>query len=228
MKNTSLRNVIKWGIASSKNSILVLLVLFTSVQLSFAQLPHEVWHNGYVVLNDFDTLRGEIKYNFQNNIIQLQEDGKIRSFSAQSFVLFTINDVLSKRLRDFYSIPFNLKGNYKAPIIFELLHEGEHLTLLAREILVVESVNNFNSFYYHPRSSFTRERLDYEFYFMKKDAKIVRYNKKKRDLLYIMNDKSSEMKRIMKKKKLRHDRAGSLVRITAFYNELKSGRKVEI
>lgn len=229
MKNTWQQNGIKWVTVFLKNSKYAFLVLFSIgfINNAHAQLPNEAWHGGFLVLNDFDTVRGEIKYNFQNNLVQVRQGEKILSFSTQVFVSFSIHDQISKRYRAFYSVPFSLKSAYKAPVLFELLQEGEHLTLLAREVMVVENVSNFGSFYYSPRNSMSRERLDYEFYFMKKDAKIVRYNKKKRDLYFIMNDRSSEMKRIMKKKKLKHDRAAGLVRITAYYNELKAGNKIE-
>lgn len=230
MRNIWQPKEIKWDIAYLKNksiASLAFIALFFALK-SNAQLPPDAWHDGFVLLNDNDTIFGNLKYNFQSNLVQVAVNNKVQTFSAQSIQMFSINDGISKRIREFYTVPYNLKGAYKTPIFFELLQEGEYLTLFAREVMVTDNMPYYGNYYYAPGGNmFRRERLDYEFYFLKNDGKIIHYNKKKRELYYIMNDKSSEVKKYLKKNKARHDRASGLVRVTAFYNQLKLGNLKE-
>jgi hypothetical protein len=84
------------------------------------------------VLDTGDTLRGLIKYDLDKDIIQLQANNKLESYTARKVLLFEIFDETVKRYRNFYSLPYALAGQYKAPVFFELLQEGK-LTVLCRE-----------------------------------------------------------------------------------------------
>ena len=130
-----------------------------------------------------------------------------------------------------YSLPYALNSDYKTPIFFEVLTEGEDITLLCREFITTDN-RGYNSYamrgmYMNPMWGMPMmgrgfSRLDFNFYFLQ-DQKIYKYNQKKSVLLKeIMDDKSSEMKLYMRKHKLSHDKRGDLLRITAYYNQLKS------
>src|SRR5947209_15493448 len=107
----SFDDFLKLGRATS--IILVFLSLSTS---SLAQVfPFDLWHDGKLVLESGDTIRGTIKYDLQD-LLQVKHNGRLESFSARKVVFFEIFDQSYKRYRNFYSLPFSPTGVYKTPI----------------------------------------------------------------------------------------------------------------
>jgi hypothetical protein len=195
------------------------LTLIFSLQVQAQVFPSEVWHQGTAVLISDDTLKGLIKYDFENDAIQLKtEEDRIKAFSAHKLFYFEIYDTGIKSYRHFYSLPFQVKQDYAVPMLFEVLYEGR-LTLLCREKIVQDVSTQANTdISMLPNDS--RIMLDFQFYFLEKDGQINLYEPKKRMLLSIMDRKYNEVKKYMRRNKLRHDHISDLVRITAYYNAL--------
>ncbi|MCC5921750.1 MAG: hypothetical protein LAT68_09880 [Cyclobacteriaceae bacterium] len=191
------------------------------------RFPSEMWHEGYLVLISEDTLSGHIKYDFDNDAVQIRNTESIQTYSARKLLFFEIFDVTINRYRYFYSLPYEIRENFRAPMLFEVLQEGD-LTLLAREEIVQDNLNNnfYGPGFYgggmrNPYMMGTRLRLNFDYYFLTPDDRLEKYFQKKRGLLYFMRDYESEIKQFMRKNRLRHDRLEHLVRITAYYNGLR-------
>lgn len=201
------------------SALLLTLTLFFSHSLQAQVFPSEIWHQGTAVLASDDTLQGLIKYDFVKDAIQVKVDeDKIRAYSAQQLFYFEIYDEGIKSFRQFYSLPYQVAVNYSIPLLFEVLYEGR-LTLLSREKIVQEgSAQAVSDMTLYPNDA--RLMLDFDFYFLEKDGTINRYEPKKRLLLSIMDRKYNEVKKYMRRNKLRHDQISDLVRITAYYNAL--------
>jgi hypothetical protein len=197
--------------------IFVLLSLNTFV--SYGQdFPSEVLHEGELVLLNGDTLRGHIKYNLENDLIQIVINETVQTYSSRKILFFSIYDKTVDMFRSFYSIPYEVQPNYEIPILFEVLYEGK-LTLLAREAIVTETIPQY-SYMYRSSVNMTRTRLDYEFYFLDEKGNFSKYNNKKFELYDIMKRKEPQIKKYIKKNKLKTDSRRDLVRITAYYNAL--------
>ena len=177
--------------------------------------PSEIWHEGKAVLASGDTLRGSIKYSIENDLIQVDINNTVQTYSSRKIAYFEIFDVTVDNFRHFYALPYNISGNYKIPILFEVLYEGP-MTLLARELIVLETVPQINYSY----RSYTRRKLTFEYYFLEQGSEIVRYNGKKNDLIYIMRKQTAHIKKFIKKNKLHYDRRNDLIKITTYYNNL--------
>lgn len=165
----------------TKSTIVIFFCLWSTS--SFAQdFPSEIWHEGFVVLIEGDTLSGQIKYDFDNDLIQLDRKGILKTYAARKILFFKIRDEMAKNDRIFYSLPYKVHSDYEVPILFEVLYEGK-LTLLSREEIVTENVQaNRNDYYYYPSTypmSYSRERLAYKFFFLEENGSIVYYNLKK-------------------------------------------------
>lgn len=200
-----------------KNLILAIFCLI-SVEVFSQTFPSQLWHDGKLVLLDEDTLVGKLKYDFENDLVQLNIRNTIQTYASRKILYFEIFDEMSNNYRYFYSLPYEIQHNYEIPIIFEVLYEGE-LTLLAREIIVTETVPQYNTFY-RPQFYNTRARLDYKYYFLNINGMIEHYTMKKNDLLSYMKKKSSQVKQYMRKNNLKHDQRADLFRIVAYYNAL--------
>lgn len=196
--------------------ILLLFILgCISLPLSGQQFAFEYWHTGRVVLDTGDTLRGNVKYEMQSDILQVQVEKKLESFTARKVLFFEIFDETVKRYRSFYSLPFSQAGQYKAPVFFELLEEGK-LTVLCREALEYRTTSS--SFYYY--GNYTRLVLVHKYFILKENGDLEEFKSKKNDWYELMRNKADEVERYVKSNRLDFDDKYELGRIIAFYNSL--------
>jgi hypothetical protein len=195
------------------------LTLILTLPLYAQNFPSEIWHEGKVVLINNETHKGMVKYDLETDIIQVNQDNTIQTFSSKKVLYFEIFDEATESFRQFYALPYTVSPGYKTPILFEVLHEGEPLSLLARENISTETIPQYN-YYYGRNNYYSRYKLVYEYYFLHNKGTIDRYTMKKADLMHIMRKKSPEIRKFIKENNLRVDRRRDLERITAFYNSL--------
>jgi len=176
------------------------------------QFSFEYWHKGYLILEGGDTLKGQLKYNLQTDLIQIQDGNRLETFTARKVVFYEIFDALQNEYRRFFSLPFSAQGAYKAPVFFELLTEGK-MTLLAREVLEYKT---YSSFYYY--GSYTRLVLIYKYFLLEEDGDIQEFVGKKNDWLYAMGNQGEQVQKYVKSNKLDFDEKKDLTKIVEFYN----------
>jgi hypothetical protein len=195
----------------------ITIFLFSIVGISSAQqFPFEFWHEGKIVLESNDTLKGLVKYDLQNDLLQLKAKNQLESYSARKVLFFEIFDASAKRYRTFYSLPYSQNNTYNTPTFFELLAEGK-LTVLTREKLEYRTVSS--SFYYY--GTYTRLVLTNTYFLLKPNGKIEELpNPKKGDWLELMDNKVDEVKAFAKENRLDFDDKYELTRIIEYYNSL--------
>ncbi|GJM61138.1 MULTISPECIES: hypothetical protein [Persicobacter] len=211
---------------------LLLFVFFFSFNLclqaqSNRQFPSEMWHLGELVLLNGDTLAGALKYDFGNDAVLINAENRIRTFSSRKILYFEIYDSTVEDYREFFSIPYRVRSNYKIPVLFEVLHEGP-LTLMSREEIVQETLPQYNYGYYgYNQNTYysTQRKLSYDYYYLDIKGKVMFFDFKKKTLLHIMRRYSNEIKRFVKDNRLKYNDRNDLIRITDYYNELASGDK---
>lgn len=194
----------------------IFTVLFFSAQITFAQFPSELWHDGKVVLLDGDTLKGAVKYDLEKDIIQLNDTKTIEAYTARKVLYFDIFDKTVNRYRQFYAIPYNVTIDYKTPVFFEVFYEGK-LTLLGREYIAIQTTN------YGPSlgtGTYSRQVLRFQFYFLDANGRITLYGKKKKELLTYMRRFDNEINEYMKKNRLHYDDKADLIHTVRYYNSL--------
>lgn len=194
----------------------VVVFFFFALTLRAQQFSSDFWHDGFVVTAKGDTLRGQVKYDMETNVILLQ-NSQFKTFSSFQVFYFNIYDKLVENYRQFYSIPYRLKFDHETPVFFELLFEGP-LSLLAREAIVQETVPLGNSV--TRGATVVRDKVVLEFFFVDKEGDLAAFSGKKSDLYEIMSQKQRKVKDFMKSNNLKADNARDLVRITAFYNSI--------
>ena len=201
----------------------ILFVLFSLLSITGVKsqdFPSEMWHEGKLVTVDEDTLKGELKYDLQGDVVQVNTGKVLKTFHSRKVLYFEIFDKTVDGYRFFYSLPYGLQSSYEVPVLFEVLFEGK-LTLLCREQIVTENATSqYGGAYSQPTLSYSRTRLAYTYYFLNHTGDINIYNLKKRELLDFFGKYSHQVSQYMKKNSLKHDRMRDLVRITAYYNAL--------
>ncbi|MFY0685624.1 MAG: hypothetical protein JXQ90_00590 [Cyclobacteriaceae bacterium] len=200
------------------NKLLLTIACLLGVTTSIAQFSKEEWHNGFLVTQEGDTVRGKIKYDMETNSLQMASRGSLKAYSSYNIFFFEIFDEIYKNYRQFYTLPFQYRSNYETPILFEVLYEGE-LSLLAREKVVRETTSiGSNGFY--PNYNVTQNVLQYDFFFVNKSGKITYYQGSKAEILDIMSRKRDQIKKFIKKNRLKTDELKDLIRITSFYSSI--------
>ncbi len=199
-----------------KKALVILFVALASASQA-QRFSSEVFHQGFLVTNDRDTVRGKLKYDMETNIVTLAVGQKLRSFSSHKIFYFEINDEILNTYRQFYSIPHKVNYDYKIPILFELLYEGP-LSLLTRES-IVQQAQASNSPYWGG-ANYPRTVVQYSFFFLNTKGEITFFSGRKKDLLLIMRKKQNDVKKYMKDNRLDSDDVRDLIRITAFYNSI--------
>jgi len=194
----------------------VLLIFLLTPSLSFSQtFPFEEWHDGKVVLESGDILKGAIKYDLQD-LLQVRHQNQMESFSARKVLLFEFFDQGYKRYRTFYSLPYSTNGSYKSPVFFEVLTEGK-ITALAREKVEYRTYG-YSPFMYGSYN--TRKVLVNIYYLLKENGNIQDFSGKRGDWLDLMGNQSDDVLEYAKENKLDFDRKYDLKRIIDYYNSL--------
>jgi len=198
---------------------LFILISFFSISCAYAQqFPSELWHDGKIVLLEGDTLSGQLKYSQETDIIEFSRDNLKTgiALSAKKVLYFEIFDRTINRYREFYALPYAVSGDYETPLMFEVIEAGRPMTLLCREKVEYKVVSNP----YSMAGTYSRLELDFTYYFLKNDGKIQRYFGSKKDLIHLLRDRNSEVKKYMKANRIRSDKRRDLVRVVSFYNSL--------
>jgi hypothetical protein len=183
---------------------------------AFAQtFPFDLWHDGKVVLESGDTIKGSIKYDLQD-LLQVRHQNKMESFSARKVLLFEIFDQGYKRYRTFYSLPYSPNGGYKSPVFFEVLTEGK-ITALSREKVEYRTYG-YSPFMYGSYN--TRKILVDTYYLLKENGNIIDFNPRRSDWLELMGNRLDDVRDYAKENKLDFDRKYDLKRIIDYYNSL--------
>jgi hypothetical protein len=196
-----------------------LLFFFFIHTLSYSQQwAFELWHPGKIVLNEGDTLRGQVKYDLQQDIVQYaQKDETVDAFSARKVLFFEIFDKTVNKYRQFYALPFNAvqPASYKTLVFFELLENGA-LTLLTRE--AVELRTSSYGFY---GGTYSRQVLVHKFFFLNEKGDITEFTGNKNDLLDMLGKKSDEVEKFIRQNRLKLMRSMTLpgsLPITILFN----------
>jgi hypothetical protein len=195
-----------------------LFVLFSvcfTVSVQAQQWPFELWHDGKIILEEGDTLKGSVKYDLEQNIVQYaQQNQNATVLSARKVLYFEIFDRTVHQYRQFFALPYSSNGSYRAPEFFELLAEGK-LTLLCKEGLEYRSVPVG---YYG--GSYSRLILVYKYYTLNDKGDIVPFTGKKHDLLDMMGKNADVVEKYIRANRLRIEDKPDFAKIVAFYNSL--------
>lgn len=200
-----------------KLTILFFLLCISTVNYA-QQFPSEMWHEGKLVLANEEVYEGLLKYDLDRGIVQLEQGEKFFTFGANSIFYFKIFDITVEANREFYVLPYGLVTSYKAPVIFEVLVEG-NISLLCRERVSSKNVTAVNPNFYNT-PTYQKNVLVYDYFFLDRQGKITPYSLKKKELMQVVVKRQSQVSDFIKQNRLKFDRRNDIIRIIAFYNAL--------
>ncbi|MES2730586.1 MAG: hypothetical protein V4714_02520 [Bacteroidota bacterium] len=187
----------------------------------------EVWYDGTVLLDTEDSLKGSIRFDLNDNLLELRTFESVKAYSARKIISFSIYDAIHETTRHFYTLPYSATSAYKVPFFFELLTQGD-ITLLCREKLETVSVPNYNAGPYgmgygmgRPAYNTTRTRIVFDYFFGYPTGNIKRFMGNKKDFFYLVKDHQEDIKGFVKEGRLDFDNREDLIKIITYYNYLK-------
>lgn len=190
------------------------------------RFPSEFWHKGQVVLLDQNIRKGELKYDLIRETVQIRSGDKTETYDASQVMAFSFIQSNINALRTFYSLQYETKAGYERPTFFEVFVEGK-MTLFGREYEVTSSLDSnpgrssrFNSPLYNPFASFgtSASYLAFKLYFADSKGRIRESSNRTRDILNYFDDKQSELKKYIKKERLRLDDLADVAKLVRYYN----------
>jgi hypothetical protein len=174
--------------------------------------PSELWHEGKIVLTSGDTLKGMLKYDLKQDLVQYTtSDRSPDAFSSRKVLFFEIFDSSVSRYRRFFALPYMTSPGYKTPIFFELLEEGK-MTLLAREFL---EYRNSSSMY-----GATFLVLSHKYFLLKDNGTIEQFEGTRNDLLDMMGKHSDKVEKFIRSNRLNIEYKEDFARAVDYYNSL--------
>ena len=218
---------------------LSVLFVFGTLESGAQEFPSELWYLGELRLKDGTRLKGNLMYNLEKDIVQLEREERIETYSAQQVISFVLtmpdsDDEAQKQAgyRYFFSLPLANNTGYKRLSFFEVVVEGK-ATLLVREYITMVTDNtnwqrnrrNLRGFSMMDAQSLrpnTRRVLAHKMYLGSLDGKIREIPRKRRQVLYLFRDHEKTMKKYIKAKKLKLDRIEDMARFFIHYNKISS------
>ncbi|RYF63556.1 MAG: hypothetical protein EOO39_28310 [Cytophagaceae bacterium] len=106
--------------------------VFFSLTAICASYPKVIWHAGHIELWDRTDLEGDLSYNWAAEMVSVrQEDGRIRTFSANQVARFGWFDYSQHRLRNFISLVKPVDKDLTNQAFYEVCMDGS-LTVVRR------------------------------------------------------------------------------------------------
>ena len=218
MSRSSVKSICLDRLQTLRRALLV-LGFFSIFVSGYAQRwPFELFHEGKVILSNGDTLKGLVKYDIQQEVVQFAKaERHPLVYSARKVLYFEIFDNSVHQYRQFFALPYSPSGAYESPVFFELLSEGK-LTLLTKEELEYRSVPIG---YYG--GTYTRQVLVNHFFLMNEKGVIEPFTGKKHDLLQLMGRSGDAVEEFIRRNRLKVDEKADFAQIVSYYNSLHKG-----
>jgi hypothetical protein len=185
----------------------------------------EDWNPGYLVTIDDDTLYGPLSLLYQTDLVQINDENRLKTYGANQIrVVFIRDKNNNSNERYIYPFPYHPYSDFKPQRFFEMLFSGIHLSLLCREILVTETVPQYDNFTFRTYFS-TRTRLQKEFYLMFPGKNVRLAGNSRKSIFMQLSDKKNEIKKFMTEKNLSPEIQEDLNKIVVEYNRMKSEKQ---
>lgn len=188
----------------------------------------DTWHTGIIVLNSGDTLTDvHFSYNLKTNLLQVNQANTLKAYNASQVQYFEYLDKEFNYYRRFFTYKYALYSRgYATPVFFEKAYQGNYLSLLLRETLVMDSQPVFDPFM--GRTIFINQpKVVYNFYFMSPDSTIRFYDGTRKGLLNLLKDKQTEIKDFVKEQKISYNTVSHIIEVLRYYNELHNKQSTE-
>ena len=191
----------------------IIFILLTTVCLAqFNNQQH--WHPGIVILNNDQIIKGDLSYDYANDLIMCQQDGKIKTFGPHQAASFRYYEEEKNLFHRFKVYKLAQNSFYSQKAFFEIVLDGKVDFIRKRNRYDVQQSREG---YLAHRSTNVHE-VAYQYYVLVND-RLVKARKFKKEVLpqLLLNEQSLES--YMKEQKLRSYDIGDQIVLLNYYNE---------
>lgn len=199
--------------------IIFLLTLCVSVPCLQAQtFPKDVWHEGEITLFSGENMTGLIKYNLDNDNVQVRlANGATKSYGSRTVESFEFTDAIIRLHRNFFTLPYERKVGYETPTFFELLTDGK-LALLNREEVIMRMMPVYGYMGMGPMFTNVPVLTDNFYFLIKTEQKVVKFGEKREQIVELMKDKAEKIADYLSKNAVDFGKRRDLMALVDFYN----------
>lgn len=199
--------------------VLIPLIIFNTP--GFTQSKKNVWHQGEIQLPDDQVYRVELRFisDRTEGLLQVKEQNQLLTLSPLKVKSFQFFDSLRNQQRKFVSLSVQMDDyQYKKNLFFEVLYNGESVSLLGRTDSF--SISSFESLYLHNH----KEDIILPFATSKwmKNKRPV-YQKPDVKLLYEMaGERKNELKSFITSNKLQLNHPADMIALLTHFDHLSA------
>jgi hypothetical protein len=200
----------------SKLKVLWVFSILLSASFLIAQNAEDkLWHKGYLVLDNQDTLEGLLKYDFRNNNIQYQKGDEFKFLLPGKVTKVFFISSLDSTNHTLDVAEVKTGEDYYRSYFFEMIDTSGKYKI-AQQYFWIERVNTFAQF---GTFSVNEEKVMNLFIINRKN--IATYIKpKKRFILDTFKDKKQEIKEKCKVEHWSYSYNFDIIKIIKYYNSL--------
>ena len=182
------------------------------------------------VLTTGDTIKGKIKYNLQEEVIQIENKDKVATFNAAQLTYFEVKPDRLREERVFYSIPLRNKAGYFQPRFYELMSQGE-VSLLGREYIAVVTQAGNTSFIRPMNSSFasivmssanTRKFMAYKLFLANSKGDVIPLGETVKSTVNAFGNNKGNLRKFIKEQEMTLLNVFDFVKLVKYYNQLSA------
>ena len=210
---------------------MLLILFFSAAYKGAAQIfPNQQWRPGMAVLTTGDTIKGKIKYNLQEEVIQIENKDKVATFNAAQLTYFEVKPDRLREERVFYSIPLRNKAGYFQPRFYELMSQGE-VSLLGREYIAVVTQAGNTSFIRPMNSSFasivmssanTRKFMAYKLFLANSKGDVIPLGETVKSTVNAFGNNKGNLRKFIKEQEMTLLNVFDFVKLVKYYNQLSA------
>lgn len=197
-------------------SVILIFFLFGIQFLHAQRFAPDYWHNGGIVFNSGDTLKGDLFYSLSENTVQLEDNSKRHFFNAFKLNAIYFENALDSSFRVFHVYDYKLTNGYNRPQFFELLYQDSLVSLLGRERLMFLGKASGAGF------GTDGVQMGFDYYLKFSSGNIIFLPSKKKDFINCFPDKQKQLQDFIKEKKIDYHSLEDVKSVVAFYNLIKN------
>lgn len=191
----------------------------------------EMWHVGFVLLNDGSKVEGLVKVDISNDEMQIDSNETIQTYAANQVSKFEVLIAGDENWKTFFTLPLRDKNGFYRPAFFELVVEGSTSLLFRDRIVLSTRVigNSSNERRWNIRNNnpngpngevyYTRS-LSREMFLLSSNGILTKLSNKRKKVINSFDGNHEELKRIIRRNRLNMKYSGHVKRLVEAYNKV--------
>ncbi|MFK7901020.1 MAG: hypothetical protein AB8B61_09720 [Cyclobacteriaceae bacterium] len=201
----------------SQNLSLFFLASLLSLSLTAQRFSSKQWHKGTLYLTSGDSISSQVQYNFTNDVVFLNENGKLKTYSPVQINKLTFKDSQSDITRYFKKIEVKQSNGFQRPTLFEILYENSY-SLLRKDLVYRPQTTQYSPFSIGSAMYLSQNTEAYLFFMLDKRGIIHPFEANKKSIYSLFPLLKEEVKTFIKNNKLKPHKVSDLISVFEYAN----------